>query len=252
MGKMRSKSYYTFALAFLFIILYTSIASADYGVYKQGKPIDIKLSCDLIACGDPTSIVISLPNTTNVVNSSMTQFGGYLNYTFTGTTEIGTYRFFVFADDTVAADDYYTDTFEVTYLGEKASTSQSIIYMILFSVMIFVFFMIIFFINLLPASNMKDEEGRILSITYLKYFRLPLWFIEWMLFIAILYLSSSLAFAYLGEELFAQILFVLFRVCFGFTPVILIVMIIWMFVKMFHDKQFQNMLNRGIFPEGKI
>jgi ABC-type multidrug transport system permease subunit len=142
--------------------------------------------------------------------------------------------------------------FEVTYTGEKIDTSQSILYIPLFAMIIFTFIMILFFINKLPSSNQRDEEGKILSVTYLKYLRSPLWFFEYMLFVAILYLSSNLAFAYLYETLFAQILFVLFRISFGLAPVIVIVWIIWIYAKMFQDKQFQDMINRGIFPQGKL
>ena len=142
--------------------------------------------------------------------------------------------------------------FEVTYTGNKIDTGQSILYIPLFAMIIFTFIMILFFINKLPSANTRDEEGKILSVTYLKYLRSPLWFFEYMLFVAILYLSSNLAFAYLYETLFAQILFVLFRISFGLAPVIVIVWIIWIYAKMFQDKQFQDMINRGIFPQGKL
>jgi len=111
---------------------------------------------------------------------------------------------------------------------------------------------VLFGISHLPSRNQQDEEGRILSVTYLKYFRPVLWFLEWMLFIAMLYLSSNLAFAYLNEELFANILFTLFKVSLGVTPIIVIVWIIMIYVQMFHDRQFQQMLNRGIFPQGRL
>ena len=84
------------------------------------------------------------------------------------------------------------------------------------------------------------------------YLRPALWFFEWMLFITLLFLTSNIAFAYLNEQMFANILFALFKITFGITPLILIVWIIWIFVEMFHDKEFQGMLNRGFFPQGKI
>jgi len=71
---------------------------------------------------------------------------------------------------------------------------------------------------------------------------------EWMLFTGILYLFSNLGFAFLEEEMFSQTLFMLFKVCFSLTPVIVIVWFIWIIVSMFHDKEFQQMLNRGMLP----
>jgi len=63
-----------------------------------------------------------------------------------------------------------------------------------------------------------------------------------------MFIASNLAFAFLEEEMFANMLFTIFQVSFGAAPVIVIVWIIWIFVTMFHDKQFQSMLNRGFFP----
>lgn len=140
----------------------------------------------------------------------------------------------------------------VNNAGEEFSEAKAFLYGSLFLVFIFFMISLLFFINKLPESNTKDEEGKILSINYLKYLRQALWFVEWMLFITILYLSSNIAFFYLGEQLFAKIMFTLFRIAFGVTPVIVVVWFIWMIVKMFHDKQLQNMINRGIFPQGKL
>jgi len=146
----------------------------------------------------------------------------------------------------------YVSNFEVTPTGEEFSEARAFLYGSLFFVFIFFMVALVFLINSLPASNTKDEEGRILSISYLKYLRPALWFVEWMLFISIMYLSSNIAFAYLGEQLFAKILFTLFRIAFGVTPVIVVVWFVWFFVRIFHDKQLQNMINRGIFPNGKL
>ena len=102
--------------------------------------------------------------------------------------------------------------------------------------------------NQLPASNTKDEEGRILSISYLKYFRLVLWLFAYFMFIAIMYLSSNVAFAFLSEQLFAKMLFAIFVILMTISPLIIIVLMISFFVKFFHDKELQQYFNRGIFP----
>lgn len=140
----------------------------------------------------------------------------------------------------------------VTYNGEILDVPRAVLYVILISVMILLFIGVFFGIGLLPNSNKTDDDGRIIKVNWLKYLRPALWFVEWMIFIAILYLSSNLAFAYLTEQMFAKTLFVIFRICFSLTPVILVVWIVWIFAKMFHDREFQNMLNRGIFPQGKL
>jgi hypothetical protein len=142
--------------------------------------------------------------------------------------------------------------FEVTYLGKELSVGESILYIGFLTLMILLFIVNFVAIGYLPARNERDEEGRIMSISYLKYFRNVLALVGYFLFIAIFYMSSNLAFAFLQEELFAKTLFMIFRVSFLLVPVVIVVWVIWIFASMFHDKEFQKVLNRGMFPGGSI
>ena len=179
----------------------------------------------------------------------MTQSGIDYNYTFE-TDLSGEYYYTVFGDKdgSLASENF---CFEITYSGLRLTTANSIFYAVLIFLMLLLIAGILYGTGRLPAINDKDEDGRIMSVKWSKYLRAPLYFVAWMLFIAILYISSNLAFAYLGEQLFAQVLFVFFRICFGITPLIVTVWFVWFFVKFFQDKKFQNLLNRGIFPQGK-
>ena len=136
----------------------------------------------------------------------------------------------------------------VTYNGKEVSSAQSTIYTVLIGILIFILFVSFWVMGHLPTSNTKDEQGRILSVSYLKYLRLVLWIFAYFMFSAIIFVSSNLAFAYLGEQLFANLLFNLFRILMGFSPVLIVILLISFFVKLFHDKQMQKLLNRGIFP----
>jgi len=146
----------------------------------------------------------------------------------------------------------FINYFEVTYTGKIMSVSQSILSIGFLSLLVLIFFLNFIAMGYLPKRNQVDEEGKILSITYLKYFRNILAMTGYFLFIGIVYIASNLAYAFLDEVLIADTLFMIFRVAFGFAPVVVIVWLIWIFVSMFHDKQFQNMLNRGMFPQGTI
>ena len=182
----------------------------------------------------------------------MTDFGnGEWRYKFCNTSTLGRYNVKGMGDVN-GVDTSFKTSFEVTYLGYTISSSQATLYAILLFVLIFVFIITILGINQLPSGNTQDEEGKILSISYLKYLRPVGWFFLYFLFIAILYISSNVAFAFLTGQLFAQILFTLFKVCFALAPVIVVVWIIWIYRQMFHDKQMQDMLNRGMFPQGKL
>lgn len=227
-------------LLFIFVMMLLPLVGATA---KIGVPYNLAVSCDGLNCSS-LNITIQNPDSTILVNNKpMTNNVAFANYSFIPLT-FGAYKYFLF-DNT----NYSENSFEATSTGYALSTSNSIVYLIMFFVVFFVFGMVMFFISKLPEDNEKDPEGKLLSISYLKYFRSALWFVEWILFIGILYLSSNLAFAYLGEQLFAKTLFVLFRIALGVTPIILIVWIIWVFVKIFHDKQLQGLINRGFFSE---
>ena len=249
MLKMKS---YNILLMFAFALILLPIVSADsIGTFKQGSCATLIQTCSNCTFVNITSI--AYPNSTFAVNTQteMTKAGTSYNYTFCNISAIGNYIVSGYGD-LDGTNEVWGFNFDVTYFGQSITTSQSIVYFIMFIILFFVFLMNMFFINKLPGSNAKDEEGRILSINYLKYLRFTLWFVEWMLFIGITYLASNLAFAYLGEQLFARAIYAIFQISFALTPVILIVWICWIFAKMFHDKQFHRMLNRGIFPQGKL
>ena len=239
-----------FLMLGMFLISLASATVETLGVFKQNENINlIQSGAGLTECNISS---VKYPDSTNaLINAEMTYTNNEFNYTFNNASELGTYIVNGFCGN---ATDYvyWAYDFKVTYTGKEISSAQGIIYIGLFAVLFFVFMATLFGIDKLPRYNQQDEEGRILSVSYLKYFRPVLWFFEWMLFVAALYISSNLAFAYLNEELFAKILFVLFRITFGVTPIIVIVWMAWIFVSMFHDKELQKLLNRGIFPEGRL
>jgi len=166
-------------------------------------------------------------------------------------SEIGNYCFNIqcFSGEEVETGSLCRD---VTYLGKQLNGARAGLYIGFLGLLILIFFLNFFGMGFLPARNQRNEEGKIMSISYLKYFRNVLWMTGYFLFIGIVYIASSLAFAFLEEELIAKTLFMIYRVSFMMAPIIVIVWMIFIFTSMFHDKEFQGMLNRGIFPQGRI
>ena len=246
------KSYILLFMVLFTILLIGGVVGASPGIYVQGEDINLLQTC--ANCNSVNITSVTSPNGTQLIGSvPMTKDGSVYNFTLLGgnVTTFGTYRVNGIGDPD-GTNEIWVYSFEVTYSGFELKEGQSFLYVSLFVILIFFFILILFAINQLPRSNQKDEEGRILSITYLKYLRPVGWMFEYFLVIAMLYLSSNLAFAYLNEQLFAKILFMLFRILFMFAPVVVIVWMIWIFVQMFHDKQMQKLLNRGFFPQGKL
>ena len=165
------------------------------------------------------------------------------------------YPYIMQCNGTYATDDeggFYSASFKASYNGVEVSEGQSIIYIGLLIVLILVTMATFFAISLLPERNNMDGEGKIISISYMKYLRSTLWFVTWMLFIAVLFVSSNVAMAFLPGALMAGVFFKLYYICFSLTPLVVICWMIHFFVMFFHDKQFQALLNRGFFPGGQM
>lgn len=233
------------------------MVSAETEIYKVGDEINLILTCSIdnaIPSSEATmNLTIAYPNGTLFLNSvEATALGsGVFNYTTTF-PEKGTYYPTLLCVDGTNSNSDSDGRYEVTYIGKTLDEGKAVLYIGFLTLLILIFFLNFYGMGFLPKRNSMDEEGRIFSINYLKYFRNVLWMSGYFFFIAITFIASNIAFAFLEEALIAQTLFIIYRVSFGFAPVIIIVWIIWTFVSLYHDKQFQKMLNRGMFPQGNI
>lgn len=141
-------------------------------------------------------------------------------------------------------------TYEVNSVGEELTESHALVYVGLLALLCLLFIVIIFGISALPSENDRGPEGTIISINKLKYLRMPLWYIEYFLLITILYLAANIGFAYfVSAKLFANTFFMFYKILFALAPVITIVWFISFFIMIWNDKEFKNMLDRGIYRE---
>lgn len=241
-GIMKNKT----IIIIICLILLISIVGAKIplGTIKKGECIQLQQTCD--SCTYVNLSSVTFPNSTVVYfDNVMTKNGVEYNYTFCSTASLGNYFFSVKGDKdgSLATED---GSFEVTYTGDSLNTQKSILYLGLLGLLIFFFVLIIWFSGKLPDSEVRNNEGELIDINNLKYFGSVLLFVAWMILIAIFFITSNLAFAYLGEVLFAKVLFMIYRICFGLTPLLIIVWFIWIFVRILKDKKLKNMMERGL------
>lgn len=235
-------------LALLILPLVTAL---DFQKHKQDTNLDFAITsnnatgCNLTTINNPSNIT--------TINQEGTKNFQTFNFSIDGAnySDYGVYCHNIECTDGVKIESGQK-CYEVNYFGKELTESQSILYLGLLGILIFTLFISFMGIRQLPDSNAKDEFGRIMSINYLKHFRLVLWLVSYFLFIGIVYLASNIAFAFLSEQLFAKLLFAIFTVLFVLSPVVVILIVLSFFVTFFHDKQFQNLLNRGIFPGDQL
>ena len=223
------------------------VNALDYPTHKQETTLNFSITSNNATNCNLTQI--NAPGNLITINQEGTKSFQTFNFSIDGGnySEFGTYCHKLECTDgsSITSGE---KCYEINYFGKELTQQQSTIYIGLLGILIFTLFATFFGMSHLPADNTKDEEGRILSISYLKYFRLVLWLFAWFMFVAIMYISSNIAFAFLSEQLFAKVLFAIFAMLLAVSPVIIIVLMISFFVKFFHDKEFQQYFNRGIFP----
>ena len=231
----------------LALLIFPLVSAMDYEKIKQDTELQFSITSNNATVCNLTTINTPLGVTT--INQTGTKSFQTFNFTINATnySEYGIYCHNIECSDGINIESG-EKCYEVNYYGKELTSSQATIYIGLLGILIFTLFITFMGIKQLPDDNAKDEYGRIMSINYLKHFRLVLWLTSYFLFIGIIYLSSNIAFAFLAEQLFAKLLFAIFTVLLALAPIVIIVLMISFFVKFFHDKEFQNMLNRGIFP----
>ncbi len=247
---VKMKKIFIFLIS-LFLIVSFASAQGSIGNVLRGTSINVTQICSNCTYVNLTSVVY--PNNTYAFlgQYSMTMNGENFYYVWNDTNTIGEY-FYTTCGDLNGVNTCQSVNFEVTESNRVLSTSSAILYASFFAILFFLFFLNMWFINKLPSQNTKDEEGKLISISYLKYLRGGLWFLEYIFFVVIFFVASNLAFTYLNEQLFANVLFVIYRIAFVLAPAIVIIWIGWTFAKIAQDKRFWKMLQRGIFPGRKL
>ena len=230
-------------LTLLLGIFLIAFATADLGTFQQNDCIDVKANLEAVSVNvsiySPTSLIIVEDDGMNNVR------GNIWNYTFCNTTANGEYTY-DYCDE--GGDNCKENIFTITYSGLEVTQGQSTIYAVLLFLLVLFFIGTFFGIGMLPSSNEKNPEGEIISISYLKYFRSVLWFLEWIFLMGIMFLASNLAFAFLGETLFANLFFIIYRIMFMMLPVIVLIWGVWFYIKFVQDKDFKKMFERGFIP----
>ncbi len=214
-----------------------SLVSAECSLpnpVKKGDTIQLTTTCSNCTSVNITKVIY--PNQTLALLGEflMTSNSTNFNFSFSDTDAVGKYSYTT-SGDLNGISTQQSCTFEVTPTGSGLTTSKSIIFVSLLFLLVFLFMIDIGSLALVPKENNRDaESGEIVSINMLRHLRPVLYGFAWGLLLSILFISSNIAFAFLGTELFAKFLFVLFQIMFALTPIIVI---FWGWYLLYHVVQ---------------
>lgn len=162
-------------LLFMFSFVSSAIVNNSY---------DLTISCNSYDCTQ-LNISILFPNSTSyVINGSMTNQISHANYTLLPSV-IGEYKYYLFDGST-----YGSGTLDVTKRGEDLSTAQAILYFLFLISAIALLITTIYWAIKIKWTHGRNEDEEIVSVNdlrFLKIFLIPISYVLLMWISGILY-----------------------------------------------------------------
>lgn len=203
---------FIFMLMGVFLLTFIS-AQSELGSVKQGSCIDLYNYCDDCTYVNLSGIYYP-DNTFEPLNLEMTKEGINYNYTFCNTTQTGLYGYITCGDKGSSFKCERID-FESTYSGKPIDNPRTYAYMFLIIVMGSFAALLLYMVNKLPSENMKDNENRVIQVTWLKYLRFPFWGLAYFSITGVVYLSGALGLAYLGSGIGEMLIYIAILMMWG-------------------------------------
>lgn len=138
-----------------------------------------------------------------------------------------------------------THFFEATITGSILTTPQSIIYLISFTFLIFIFGLLMWAVFQIPADT-RDDEGFVVNISKFEYLRPIVKGLAWIVLTGIVFIISNITIAYLSTGLMGSFLFFIFTLMMLSNLVIIPLMIIRMIQRITLSKEMLGLIERGV------
>ncbi len=220
-------------------------------VYRQNQPINIIHSITLngfpsstisanITISDPFNEIVAVG--TMEFNSNNHQY--QYNLTIGNTSRLGLYEYCISASDS-GLNKTECFNYEVTLTGDKPTTAQSNIYWVIAFVSIILFLLSLTGAILIPYGNKKNEQGYIVQMNDLKYIKLLLWFITYLILTFITFAFSNIS-QVANWDVAYRFLNFLFISLISFMLPVFILLIVFSFIRFWEDKKTKQLLNRNL------
>jgi hypothetical protein len=220
----------------ILILLVTPILAQTY---EQDEPLDIKAPCmnngTYCSASATCNVTIFYPNSTTLINNElMTNNQAYHNYSLTEeqTNILGEYEVTIMCQDGTIYG-YSTYNYKITPTGEEPSTSEGILYIGIFAVLLIFFILCIY--GLITLDNL--------------FIRFAILHISYLLIVAITFISQNIANNFITNApfliSFSEILWKVFMI--GYFP-FLVGSVCYLFYMVITIKEIRDMIDKGI-PE---
>lgn len=241
------KLYLKFGFIFIVIILMSYTNAID--TYPLDSNVNLRFRCTLNdqipSAGTTYNISIFYDKTGAVIvdNEQANALGSGL-FNFTQSFNLtGDYQVISLCIDGV--NNFSSDGFiHITAGGEELSTDESILYVLLFLFVFFIFSFCTFFAFAIPFKNDRSDEGFILSIAKKKYFKLFAIFGSYASLVWLFNLMLAISINFLPIQQFTGLFTLIFNVMLFMSWPLLLMMIIWAGVTAVKDSNIKEEILR--------
>ena len=245
-GGGRRVTFITIFVSIFFLLVMPLVSSEvqTLGIFRTESVVTLIQSCSNCTYNNISSVVY--PNSTQAIGQiAMTQLGTLYSFNYNKTDALGTYIVNGFGDlDGIKTSWAYT--FDITNTGTEASVAQAIIYFIAILLLSCLFCFCFYWAISLPWNHPRDEDGYILQFNDLRYVKLMMWFISYVLLIGVSWLAYNITWGLLSFNTAGNIFnFVYWFLISLFFP-ILVLFAITTVVNFIFGKKLQDAMRGGI------
>ena len=234
-------------LVFVFALFLISFASAEFQTFgnrEQGKDLNF-----IMTCGDCTFnniTYLTLPNSKLVkLNKQMGKDGTFYNYTIKGgnLTIKGEYLASG-VGDLGGTNTIWNVNFFINRPGEDLTTPKAILYIFLSVFVMLLFCLSLFFTIITPYSNKVNETGEVIKISKLKYVKLGLIMLDYILLVWVLNTLIGISDSFLSLTIFFGFVSFLFNTLNNIALPFGIFIIVLSFFEIIKDANIQKQITR--------
>lgn len=197
----------------------SDVPSDDNGrlICKLGQECNIRSIChnQFAVAGSGATMTLSLfnPNKTILIDrKNMTRTDSYYVYNFTPYV-IGTYTGVIYCKE-ITDDGSNSLEVVVTPTGEEFTTAQSILYGIMFVVVLFILIACIYLFVVTPYENNKGVNGELIAVNYKKYLKIFMFLMAYVCFLALSFFAWNISFAFLYFNAMERFFYFVYRTSF--------------------------------------
>lgn len=237
-----------------FVLLFL-IGIINATVFQQNEDLDFSVPVDLdgsaITIGSCT-LNIKYPNGTYMINNgSMTNsYNGEFNITIpkANVTEVGNHHYSIFCVSGIH-NDSDKGIILITPTGNDLTDAQGTVYIITLIGIFFAFALCLWGAIAIPSRHKRNDEGKVVAVSDLKYVKMILWAFSYLLLMWIFFMLSEIARNFLFSDVVSRIFyFIFYFFLILMFPLVVVFIIITIMLK-FQDKKTTDLINRGVTLE---